>query len=60
MPVSGFRTINVARIIYAAHLLKDRKLDPQAVADFAISNGTPFSARRHALEQPLLVPAAGY
>jgi len=59
-PASGFRPINVARIIYAARLLKGDKLDPQAVADFAVNNGTLYSARRHALEQPLLAPAGGY
>jgi hypothetical protein len=60
VPASGFRTINIARIIYAARLLKDDKLDPQAVADFAVNNGTPFSARLQVLSQPLLVPAGGY
>jgi len=60
VPASGFRTINIARIIYAARLLKDDKLDPKAVEDFAVNNGTPFSARRQMLEQPLLLPANGY
>lgn len=60
VPASGFRPINVARIIYAARLLKGDKLDPQAMADFATNNGALYSARRHALEQPLLVPASGY
>ena len=60
VPASGFRTVNIARIIYAARLLKDDKLDPQAVADFAVNYGTPFSARLQVLEQPLLLPATGY
>ena len=60
VPASGFRTINIARIIYAARLLKEDKLDPQAMADFAVNNGTPFSARIRVLEQPMLLPANRY
>ncbi len=60
VPLSGFRTINIARIVYAARLLKEDKLDPQAVADFAVNYGTPYSARIQVLAQPLLLPANGY
>lgn len=53
-----FRSLSVARKLYAARLLKDGALDPQAVADFVLVNGMSFSARRHALDQPAwLLPA---
>lgn len=57
MPMSGFRMINVARIIYAARLFKNGVLDPQAITDFSINNGTPYSVRRHALDQVGLLPS---
>jgi hypothetical protein len=51
-PLLGlFRSLSVARKIYPARLLKNGALDPQAVADFILVNGTPFSARRQALDQ---------
>jgi hypothetical protein len=54
-----FRSLSMARKIYAAGLLKDGALDPQAVSDFVFTNGMPFSARRQALDQSAwLVPAS--
>lgn len=46
----------LARLIYSARLLKDGALDPKAVADFKTNYGAPYSARREALNQPLMQP----
>lgn len=46
----------LARLIYSARLLKNGTLDPKAVADFEVNYGAPYSARRLALNQPLVQP----
>ncbi|MFD1873507.1 hypothetical protein [Hymenobacter bucti] len=46
----------LALLLYSARLLKNGALDPKAVADFEINYGTPYSARRLALNQPLVQP----
>lgn len=52
-----FRALNVALQLYPARLLKNGVLDPKAVTEFVYINGTPFSARRQALDRSaLLVP----
>ncbi|MVN76834.1 hypothetical protein GO988_10915 [Hymenobacter sp. HMF4947] len=51
----------LARQIYTARLLKNGALDSQAVADFASINGLLYSARRQALDRPIVVPVgSGY
>jgi hypothetical protein len=60
-PLPGlFRSLSVARQIYSAQLLKNGALDQQAVADFAVNNGTVYSERRRALDQAAYLPALGY
>lgn len=55
-----FRSLSLARKIYPARLLQNGALDPRAVADFVLVNGTPFSARRRALDQAAWVVPVGY
>jgi hypothetical protein len=48
----------IARKICLAQLLKNDELDPQALADFVTNNGTLFTERRRALNNPpMLLPA---
>lgn len=61
MPVFGYvRTLDIARTLYAARLLRGSSLDPQAVADFVAIHGTPYATRRQALDHALLPPPLGY
>ena len=53
------RPADIARVLYAARLLHNDRLDPQAVADFTAIYGTPYADRRQALNQALLRPV-GY
>lgn len=55
-----FRALNVARQLYPARLLKNGMLDPQAVTEFVLINGTLFSARRQALDRSALLVPVGY
>jgi hypothetical protein len=55
-----FRALSVARQLYPARLLKNGALDPQAVTDFVLVNGTSFSARRQALDRSALLVPVGY
>jgi hypothetical protein len=55
-----FRALNVARQLYPARLLKNGALDPQAVTEFVLVNGTSFSARRQALDRSALLVPVGY
>jgi hypothetical protein len=60
LPWSGepLRPIELAREVYAARLLKNGKLDPQAVSDFALLNGRVYTERRLALNQlPMVAPS---
>jgi len=60
LPWSGglLRPIDLAREVYAARLLKNGKLVPQAVSDFALLNGRVYTERRLALNQlPVLAPS---
>jgi hypothetical protein len=57
---SLFRALSLARQLYPARLLKNGALDPQAVTEFVFVNGTPFSTRRQALDQPALLAPLGY
>ncbi len=60
-PLPGlFRALSLARQLYPARLLKNGTLDPQAITEFVFVNGTPFSARRQALDQPVLLAPLGY
>ncbi len=60
-PVPGlFRALSLARKIYAAQLLRNGTLDPQAVADFAVNNGTVYSQRRQALDQTMWATPPSY
>ncbi|WP_460586430.1 hypothetical protein [Hymenobacter arcticus] len=52
-----FRSIAVARQIYAARLLQNGALDPKAVADFLTNNGTQYSDLQRQLAPALSVPA---
>jgi hypothetical protein len=48
----------IARKICLAQLLKNDELDSQALADFVTNNGTLFTERRRALNNPpMLLPA---
>lgn len=61
MPVFGFeRLLDIGRTLYAARLLQGPSLDPQAVADFVAIHGTPYAARRQALDHAFLPPPLGY
>ena len=51
--------VSLTRKIYAARLLKNGVLDAQAIADFAAINGTLYSVRRRALDQPSVIMPAG-
>jgi hypothetical protein len=55
-----FRALSVARQLYPARLLKNGALDPQAVTEFVLVNGTSFSARRQALDRSALLVPVGY
>lgn len=52
------RFMTAARQVYAARLLKNGELDPQAVANFDLIHGHIYSDRRLALNQlPITLPA---
>ena len=56
------RSIDVARKVVKAHLMKDGALDEQAAADFVTNNGSPFGERRKALGAPptIIINNRGY
>lgn len=61
MPALGYeRPLDIARVLYAARLLRGAGLDPQAVADFIALHGTPYATRRQVLNQSALMQPLGY
>ncbi len=49
------RALDVARKVAKAGLMKDGKLDDEAVSDFVSTNGTPFSERKKQLAGPKVI-----
>ena len=54
------RALDVARKVYKAHLIKDGELDQQMAEDFVTNNGTPYSERRRAINQPVILVAPSH